>query len=125
MPGEARAAISANGWRESVSGCCAGAGRDRCVYPRCPGTRARRDRSLSGVEMESAERQSLEIRRQVAGATRETNMASARKANAMKTGLNGGVSERLNPSGDAETAHGLEMEIEQIRSRLDANETER
>ena len=30
----------------------------------------------------------------------------------MKTGLNGGVSERLNPSGGAETAHELEIEIE-------------
>jgi len=32
----------------------------------------------------------------------------------MKTGLNGDVSERLNPSGGAETALDLEIEIEQI-----------
>jgi hypothetical protein len=75
--------------------------------------------------MESAECQSLEIRRQVAGATRETNTATARKADAMKTGLIGGVSEGLYPSAGAEAAHELEVEIEQIRVRLAANKAER
>ncbi len=49
------------------------------------GSRARRDRSLSGVAMEGAERQGLEIRWQVAGATRETRMATAWRATFMKT----------------------------------------
>src|SRR5579872_5869532 len=43
----------------------------------------------------------------------------------MKTWLSGDVSERLTPSGGAETAHELEVEIEQIRARLATNEAER
>ena len=79
MPGEARAAVSVDGRGEGVSGCRAGAGRDRCVFAGRSGIRARRDRSLSRVAMESAERQSLEIRRQVAGATHETGTRRERQ----------------------------------------------
>ena len=43
----------------------------------------------------------------------------------MKTGLSGDVSKRLALGGGAETAHELEVEIEQIRARLAANEAER
>jgi hypothetical protein len=43
----------------------------------------------------------------------------------MKTRLSGDVLKRLAPGGGAETAHELEVEIEQIRSRLAANEAER
>ncbi|VTZ26400.1 hypothetical protein MPC4_340023 [Methylocella tundrae] len=43
----------------------------------------------------------------------------------MKTRLSGDVLKRLTPGGGAETAHELEVEIEQIRSRLAANEAER
>jgi hypothetical protein len=39
----------------------------------------------------------------------------------MKTWLSGDVSKRLALGGDAETAHELELEIEQIRARLAAN----
>jgi hypothetical protein len=117
--------FSANGRREGVSGCCAGAGRDRCVFVGCARIHARRDRSLSGIAMESTERQSLEIRCQVAGATCETRTATAQRAYAMKTWLSGDVSERLTPGDGAKTAHELEVEIEQIRARLAANEAER
>ena len=43
----------------------------------------------------------------------------------MKTWLSGDVSKRLALGGDAETAHELEVEIERIRARLNANEAER
>jgi superfamily II DNA or RNA helicase len=43
----------------------------------------------------------------------------------MKTWLSGDVSKRLALGGDAETAHELELEIEQVRARLAANEAER
>lgn len=43
----------------------------------------------------------------------------------MKTWLSGDVSKRLALGGDAETAHELELEIEQVRVRLAANEAER
>ncbi len=43
----------------------------------------------------------------------------------MKTALSGDVSKRLALGGGAETAHELEVEIEQIRARLAANEAER
>ena len=43
----------------------------------------------------------------------------------MKTRLSGVVSKRLALGGGAETAHELEVEIEQIRARLAANEAER
>jgi hypothetical protein len=43
----------------------------------------------------------------------------------MKTWLRGDVSEQLKPSGGAETPHELEVEIEQMRARLAANEAER
>lgn len=43
----------------------------------------------------------------------------------MKTGLSGDVSKRLALGSGAETAHELEVEIEQIRARLAANEAER
>jgi hypothetical protein len=43
----------------------------------------------------------------------------------MKTALSGDVSKRLTLGGGAETAHKLEVEIEQIRARLAANEAER
>jgi superfamily II DNA or RNA helicase len=43
----------------------------------------------------------------------------------MKTWLSGDVSKRLALGDRAETAHELEVEIEQIRARLAANETER
>src|SRR5690242_4337113 len=92
---------------------------------RCPRTRARRDRSLSSVEMESAERQSLEIQRQVAGAACETRASTARRAYAVKTRPSGDVWERLTPGVGAEVAHELEVEIQQIRTRLAVNEAER
>ena len=43
----------------------------------------------------------------------------------MKTWLSGDVSKRLALGGGAETAHELEVEIEQVRARLAANEAER
>ncbi|MFY9992882.1 MAG: hypothetical protein WAL40_17945, partial [Rhodoplanes sp.] len=43
----------------------------------------------------------------------------------MRTWLSGDVSKRLALGGGAETAHELEVEIEQIRDRLAANEAER
>lgn len=43
----------------------------------------------------------------------------------MKTWLSGDVQKRLALGGDAETAHELELEIEQVRARLAANEAER
>ncbi|MGH9566775.1 MAG: hypothetical protein ACRD4I_12370, partial [Candidatus Angelobacter sp.] len=43
----------------------------------------------------------------------------------MKTWLSGDVSKRLALGGDAETAHELELEVEQVRARLAANEAER
>ena len=43
----------------------------------------------------------------------------------MKTWLSGDGSKRLALGGDAETAHELELEIEQVRARLAANEAER
>ena len=43
----------------------------------------------------------------------------------MTTGLSGDVSKRLALGGGAETAHEFEVEIEQIRVRLAANEAER
>ena len=43
----------------------------------------------------------------------------------MKTWLSGDVSKRLALGGGAETAHELEVKIEQIRARLAANEAER
>jgi len=43
----------------------------------------------------------------------------------MKTWLSGDVSKRPALGGGAETAHELEVEIEQIRARLAANEAER
>ncbi|MFZ3179011.1 MAG: DEAD/DEAH box helicase family protein, partial [Methylocystis silviterrae] len=43
----------------------------------------------------------------------------------MKTWLSGGESKRLVLGGDAETAHELNVEIEQLRARLAANEEER
>ena len=43
----------------------------------------------------------------------------------MKTWPSRDVSKRLALGGDAETAHELELEIEQVRARLAANEAER
>jgi hypothetical protein len=40
----------------------------------------------------------------------------------MKAGLSGDLSKRLELGGGAKTAHEVEIEIEQIRARLAANE---
>jgi len=76
MPEEARAIVRTDGRGEGIPGRRAGARRDRCVYSGRAGTGASRDRNLSGVAVESAERQSLEIRRQVARASYETAATS-------------------------------------------------
>jgi len=108
-----------------VSGRSAGPRGDQYILVGCVGIRARRDRSLLGVAMEGAERQSLDVWRQVAGASYETRTATPGVADVMKTWLNGDASERPTQDAGAETAHELEVEIEQTRSRLAANEAER